>query len=59
MTRAHRRTTAAVDAGGRCVDSDIALASPTNATNFKFTRWEDVAGPQGLEVDTISGDPRG
>ncbi len=28
------------------------------ATNFKFTRWEDVAGPLGLKIDTESGDPR-
>ena len=29
------------------------------ATNFKFTRWQDVAEPLGLRVDTVSGDPRG
>jgi 3-phytase len=29
-----------------------------DATNFKFTRWVDVAQPLGLEVDTVSGDPR-
>ena len=29
------------------------------ATNFKFTRWEDVAKPLGLKIDTASGDPRG
>jgi 3-phytase len=28
------------------------------ATNFKFTRWEDVARPLGLTIDTVSGDPR-
>jgi 3-phytase len=28
------------------------------ATNFKFTRWQDVAGPLGLDIDTASGDPR-
>ena len=30
-----------------------------DATNFKFTRWQDVAGPLGLEIDTASGAPRG
>ena len=30
-----------------------------DATNFKFTRWEDVAGPLGLTIDTSTGDPRG
>jgi 3-phytase len=30
-----------------------------DATNFKFTRWQDVAGPLGLGIDTSSGDPRG
>ena len=29
-----------------------------DATNFKFTRWEDVAGPLGLTIDT-TGNPRG
>lgn len=29
-----------------------------DATNFKFTRWQDVASPLGLEIDTKSGDPR-
>jgi 3-phytase len=29
-----------------------------DATNVKFTRWVDVARPLGLEVDTVSGDPR-
>jgi 3-phytase len=29
-----------------------------DATNFKFTRWQDVAAPLGLEIDTTSGDPR-
>jgi 3-phytase len=29
-----------------------------DATNFKFTRWQDVAGPLGLQVDTEQGDPR-
>lgn len=29
-----------------------------DATNFKFTRWEDVAGPLGLTIDTVAGDPR-
>jgi myo-inositol-hexaphosphate 3-phosphohydrolase len=29
-----------------------------DATNFKFTRWVDVARPLELEVDTVSGDPR-
>src|SRR5262245_13427276 len=29
-----------------------------DATNFKFTRWQDVAGPLGLKVDTLHGDPR-
>jgi 3-phytase len=29
-----------------------------DATNFKFTRWVDVARPLGLEVDTVSGDLR-
>ena len=29
-----------------------------DATNFKFTRWQDVAGAHGLEIDTVSGDPR-
>jgi 3-phytase len=29
-----------------------------DATNFKFTRWEDVARPLGLTIDTVSGDPR-
>ena len=28
------------------------------ATNFKFTRWLDVARPLHLEIDTVSGDPR-
>jgi 3-phytase len=30
-----------------------------DATNFKFTRWEDVARPLGLAIDTVAGDPRG
>lgn len=30
-----------------------------DATNFKYTRWEDVAEPVGLTIDTVSGDPRG
>src|SRR5262245_27585529 len=29
-----------------------------DATNFKFTRWQDVAGPLGLQIDTEQGDPR-
>jgi 3-phytase len=29
-----------------------------DATNVKFVRWQDVAGPLGLEIDTRSGDPR-
>jgi 3-phytase len=29
------------------------------ATNFKFTRWDDVAGRLGLRIDTVGGDPRG
>jgi 3-phytase len=29
-----------------------------DATNFKFTRWQDLAGPLGLRVDTEHGDPR-
>jgi 3-phytase len=29
-----------------------------DATNFKFTRWEDVARPLGLTIDTVNGDPR-
>jgi 3-phytase len=29
-----------------------------DATNFKFTRWEDVAEPLGLTIDTVTGDPR-
>ena len=30
-----------------------------DATNFKFTRWDDVADPLGLAIDTTTGDPRG
>src|SRR5262245_47536445 len=29
-----------------------------DATNFKFTRWDDVARPLDLKIDTVSGDPR-
>jgi hypothetical protein len=29
-----------------------------DATIFKFTRWQDVAAPLGLEIDTTRGDPR-
>jgi 3-phytase len=29
-----------------------------DATNFKFTRWEDVAKPLRLTIDTTTGDPR-
>jgi 3-phytase len=29
-----------------------------DATNFKFVRWEDIANPLGLVVDTASGAPR-
>jgi 3-phytase len=29
-----------------------------DATNFKFTRWEDLATPLGLTIDTSTGDPR-
>jgi 3-phytase len=29
-----------------------------DATNFKFTRWDDLADALGLEIDTSSGDPR-
>jgi len=28
------------------------------ATNFKFTRWADVAHSLDLEIDTVAGDPR-
>jgi hypothetical protein len=31
---------------------------PEEATNFKFTRWDDVAEPLGLTIDTVAGDPR-
>jgi 3-phytase len=30
-----------------------------DATNFKFTRWEDVAERLGLRIETVTGDPRG
>ena len=30
-----------------------------DATNFKFTRWDDVANALGLVIDTTTGDPRG
>jgi 3-phytase len=30
-----------------------------DATNFKFTRWDDVADALGLVIDTTTGDPRG
>ena len=29
-----------------------------DATNFKFTRRQDVASPLGLRIDTAHGDPR-
>jgi hypothetical protein len=29
-----------------------------DATNFKFTRWQDIAGPLALEIDTVSGNAR-
>ncbi len=29
-----------------------------DATNFKFVRWDDIANPLGLVVDTASGAPR-
>jgi 3-phytase len=29
-----------------------------DATNFKFTRWLDLAGPLGLEIDTVDRNPR-
>jgi 3-phytase len=29
-----------------------------DATNFKFTRWQDVADPLRLTIDTRHGDPR-
>lgn len=29
-----------------------------DATNFKFVRWQDVASPLGLTIDTTNGDPR-
>ena len=28
-----------------------------DATNFKYVRWQDVAEPLGLAIDTVSGDP--
>jgi 3-phytase len=45
-------------ANGLLVTHDGADEPFDGATNFKFTRWEDVASPLGLEVDTVSGDPR-
>jgi 3-phytase len=45
-------------AHGLLVTHDGDKEPADDATNFKFTRWEDVARPLGLEVDTVSGDPR-
>jgi 3-phytase len=45
-------------AGGLLVTHDGDDEPFDDATNFKFTRWVDVARPLGLEVDTVSGDPR-
>jgi len=46
-------------AQGLLVTHDGDDAPFDDATNFKFTRWQDVARALGLEVDTTSGDPRG
>jgi 3-phytase len=45
-------------ARGLLVTHDGDEAPGEDATNFKFTRWEDVAGPLGLEIDINNGDPR-
>jgi 3-phytase len=45
-------------ADGLLVTHDGADEPFDGATNFKFTRWEDVASPLGLEIDTVRGDPR-
>jgi hypothetical protein len=38
---------------------DGEAADAPQAATLKFTRWQDVAGPLDLGVDTTSGDPRG
>jgi 3-phytase len=47
-----------VFAKGLFVTHDGDDAPFDDATNFKFTRWDDVARPLGLVIDTVSGDPR-
>jgi 3-phytase len=44
---------------GLLVTHDGDDAPFAGATNFKFTRWDDVAERLGLRIDTVSGDPRG
>ena len=49
--------TDAVDESDGAMVTNVPLGNE-DATNFKFTRWEDVAQPLGLEIDTVAGDPR-
>jgi 3-phytase len=44
---------------GRFVTYDGDDEPNEEATNFKFVGWEDIAGPLGLVIDTVSGAPRG